>query len=225
MRVLVVEDYPPLRTSVARGLREAGHAVDVAADGTEGLALATASDYDVIVLDLMLPGTDGLTVLRKLRERKAEARVLILTARDGLKDRVRGLDLGADDYLVKPFALEELLARVRALVRRRYGAGSPTVRVAGLEIDTAGRVVRAGGKTVDLTAREYSILEVLALRAGRIVTREEISEHVYDWAADLASNVVDVYVGYLRRKLGAAGLPPLIRTHRGIGYSLAEPEE
>jgi DNA-binding response OmpR family regulator len=225
MRVLVVEDYPPLRTSVARGLREAGHAVDVAADGTEGLALATASDYDVVVLDLMLPGTDGLTVLRTLRARRAEARVLILTARDGLKDRVRGLDLGADDYLVKPFALEELLARVRALVRRRYGAASPVVRIAGLEIDTGGRVVLANGERVDLTAREYSILEVLALRAGRIVTREEISEHVYDWAADVASNVVDVYVGYLRRKLGAAGLPPLIRTHRGIGYSLGEPGE
>jgi two-component system OmpR family response regulator len=223
MRVLVVEDDDPLRRQMVRGLTEAGYAVDQSANGPDGLALASSTDYDVLVLDLMLPGLDGLSLLKQLRDRPRETRVLILTARDALRDKVRGLDLGADDYLVKPFAFEELLARVRALVRRRYGRGETTVRVGDLEVDTAARVVRAAGEVVELTAREYSILEVLALRVGHVVTRDEIAEHIYDWARDVGSNVVDVYVGYLRRKFTEAGLPALIRTHRGLGYSLDGP--
>ena len=224
MRVLVVEDYDPLRRQVTRGLTEAGYAVDHAANGPDGLALATSTDYDVIVLDLMLPGLDGMSVLKQLRARPRETRVLILTARDTTRDKVQGLDLGADDYLVKPFAFDELLARVRALVRRRYGRSETTVRAGELEVDTAARVARVGGEPLDLTAREYSILEVLALRFGHVVTRDEIAEHIYDWAREVGSNVVDVYVGYLRRKFADAGLPPLIRTHRGLGYSLEEPK-
>jgi DNA-binding response OmpR family regulator len=146
-----------------------------------------------------------------------------VTARDTLKDKVKGLDLGADDYLVKPFAFDELLARIRALVRRRYGARNSVVQVGALEVDTTGRTVRAAGEVVELTAREYSILEILALRAGRVVTRDEIAEHIYDWARDVGSNVVDVYVGYLRRKLSGAGLPPMIQTRRGLGYTLEAP--
>lgn len=223
MRVLVVEDSDSLRKSLVRGLTEAGYAVDAAADGREGLTLATAADYDVLVLDIMLPGLDGFGVLREVRSRNRECRVLLLTARDALRDKVKGLDLGADDYLVKPFAFDELLARIRALVRRRYGARNAVVRVGGLEVDTAGRTVRAAGEVVELTAREYSILEILALRAGRVVTRDEIAEHIYDWARDVGSNVVDVYVGYLRRKLTGAGLPPMIQTRRGLGYTLETP--
>jgi two-component system OmpR family response regulator len=223
MRILVVEDYESLRKSVVRGLSEAGYAVDAAADGAQGLTLATAADYDVLVLDLMLPGVDGLSILREVRARNRQSRVIIVTARDTLKDKVKGLDLGADDYLVKPFAFDELLARIRALVRRRYGARSSVVQVGALEVDTTGRTVRAAGEVVELTAREYSILEILALRAGRVVTRDEIAEHIYDWARDVGSNVVDVYVGYLRRKLSGAGLPPMIQTRRGLGYTLEAP--
>lgn len=220
MRVLVVEDYDPLRRSIVRGLAGAGYAVDATANGAEGLALASAADYDVLILDLMLPDLDGMSVLTRLRARGSESRVLILTARDGVKDKVRGLDEGADDYLVKPFAFDELLARVRALVRRRYGKAEAVVSLGPLQVDTAARTVRAGGSAVELTAREYSILEVLALRAGHVVTRDEIAEHIYDWAREVGSNVVDVYVGYIRKKLRAAGLPPTIRTHRGVGYSV-----
>jgi DNA-binding response OmpR family regulator len=218
--VLVVEDYDPLRRSIVRGLQGAGYAVDAVRSGSEGLAFASSTDYDVLVLDLMLPDLDGLSLLGKVRERGCRSRVLILTAKDKLQDKVRGLDVGADDYLVKPFAFDELLARIRALVRRRYEASASVVRVGELEIDTGGRIVRAGGVAVDLTAREYSILEVLALRAGQIVTRDEIAEHIYDWARDVGSNVVDVYVGYIRKKLRDAGLSSVVRTHRGMGYSL-----
>jgi DNA-binding response OmpR family regulator len=217
--VLVVEDYEPLRRSIARGLSDAGYAVDSTASGSDGLALATSTDYDLLILDLMLPDLDGFALLEQVRARDSRSRIIILTARDGLEDKVRGLDLGADDYLVKPFAFAELLARVRALIRRRYGR-SPTVRVGDLEVDTTGRTVRAGGAPLSLTAREYSILEVLAMRVGQIVTRDEIVEHIYDWARDAGSNIVDVYVGYIRRKVRAAGLPSPIRTHRGLGYSL-----
>lgn len=220
MRILLVEDYGPLRDTIRRGLKKAGYAVDTAAAGPDGLALAGATDYDVIILDLMLPELNGLEVLRRLRARSVAARVLIVTARDGVQDRVAGLDAGADDYLTKPFAFEELLARVRALVRRRYGRTRAEVEVGPLTVNTAARTVRAHDRRVPLTAREYSILEVLALRAGHVVSRDEIAGHIYDWARDVGSNVVDVYVGYLRRKLAAAGLPPLIRTHRGMGYSL-----
>lgn len=224
MRVLVVEDFPPLRHSISRGLREAGFAVDAVADGEEGLAYAMAGDYDVILLDVMLPKRDGFAVLKQLRAEQCVSRVLLLTAKDTLQDRVTGLDIGADDYLVKPFAFEELLARVRALVRRRYEQSAPIVRIADLEIDTVGRVVRRGELTIELTAREYRILEVLAARPGQIVTREEIEDRVYDLASERASNVVDVYIGYLRRKLEQDGGARVIHTRRGLGYILAESE-
>jgi len=222
MKVLLVEDYVPLRKSVARGLQEAGFAVDATGDGEEGLWYARSGDYDVIVLDLMLPKVDGLTILRRLREREDPVPVLILTARDTVPDRVRGLDLGADDYLVKPFAFDEFLARVRALVRRKYETRSPSVQVGDLTVDTSRRTARRGGRTIELTPREYALLELLALRAGQVVSRTEIWEHLYDFAAEPASNVIDVYIGHLRKRLEAGGRPRLIHTRRGLGYMLDE---
>jgi len=220
MRALVVEDYAPVCKAVTEGLAENGFAVDSAADGEEGLWYAQQNPYDVIVLDLMLPKLDGLTVLGRLRGAGARVPVLLLTARDGVDDRVRGLDAGADDYLVKPFAFVELLARVRALVRRHYDSRDPVVRVGDLEIDTTKRAVRRSGETIALSAREYALLEYLALRAGELVTRTDIWEHVYDFASETHSNVVDVYIGYLRKKLEREGAPKLIHTRRGQGYVL-----
>ena len=220
MRVLVVEDYAPLRKALSKGLREAGLAVDATGDGEEGLWYAESNEYDVIVLDLMLPKMDGLTILKSLRDAENRANVLILTAKDAVDDRVRGLNLGADDYLVKPFAFDELLARVRALVRRAYDAKSPLIRVADLEIDAAARVVRRAGEQIELTAREYALLEFLALRAGEVVTRTDIWEHLYDFDSSAQSNVVDVYIGYLRKKIERPGAPTLIQTVRGLGYAL-----
>lgn len=222
MKVLVIEDYEPIRTSVAQGLREAGFAIDAAADGEEGLWFAGSDQYDVIVLDLMLPKIDGLTVLRRLRERDSPVPVLILTAKDTVGDRVRGLQLGADDYLIKPFAFEELLARVQALVRRRYDLRSPLLRVGDLEIDSGRRLVRRGGRPIRLTPREFAILEFLAMRAGQVVSRTEIWDHVYDFAAQPNSNVIDVYVRRLRRRLEQGGDPALIHTRRGLGYVLGD---
>jgi DNA-binding response OmpR family regulator len=223
MKVLLIEDYAPVRTSVAKGLREQGFAVDATGDGEEGLWYARANEYDVIILDLMLPGLGGLAILERLRREGNAVHVLVLTARDGLEDRVNGINLGADDYLVKPFAFEELLARVRALVRRKYERKSPLIRIADLEIDTARRTVHRGGAAIDLTAREYALLEFLAHRAGEVVTRSEIWEHIYEFDSDAASNVVDVYIGYLRKKIEGNGLSRLIHTRRGTGYVLGAP--
>jgi len=222
MRVLVVEDYAPLRKALSKGLREAGFAVDASGDGEEGLWYAESSEYDVIVLDLMLPKIDGFAIIERLRDAGNRTHILILTAKDAVDDRVRGLNLGADDYLVKPFAFDELLARVRALVRRAYDAKSPLIRVADLEIDAAARVVRRAGKQIELTAREYALLEFLALRAGEVVTRTDIWEHVYDFDSSAQSNVVDVYIGYLRKKIERPRLPRLIHTRRGQGYMLGD---
>ena len=194
--------------------------MDATGDGEEGLWYARSGDYDAVVLDLMLPKMDGLTILRQLRRQGSAVPVLILTARDTVSDRVRGLDLGADDYLVKPFALEELLARLRALVRRKYEARSPAVQVGDLTIDTSTRTVCRAGRTIPLTPREYAMLELLAVRAGQVVTRTEIWEHVYEFDAEPNSNVIDVYVARLRRRLEQDGLPRLIHTRRGIGYVL-----
>jgi DNA-binding response OmpR family regulator len=220
--ILVIEDYEPLRKSLTKGLREEGYAVDSTGDGEEGLWFASSNEYDVIVLDLMLPKIDGLTILQELRKRDNPVHVLILTAKDTLPDRVRGLNLGADDYLVKPFAFAELLARVRALLRRKYESKSPVITSADIEIDTRTRTASRAGKTISLTAREYAILEYLALREGQLVTRSEIWDHVYDWAADANSNVVDVYIGHLRRKLEQGGASRLIHTRRGLGYVFGE---
>jgi DNA-binding response OmpR family regulator len=220
MRVLLVEDYAPLRESMAQALSEEGFAVDSAADGAVGEWHAQSGEHDVIVLDISLPGKDGLTLLREARARGLTTPVLLVTARDTVPDRVKGLDLGADDYLVKPFALAELLARVRALIRRRCDAGLPLLRVRDLEIDTTAKAVRRAGKAINLTAREYALLEFLARRAGCVVSRTDIVTHVYDFNASIESNVIDVYVGYLRRKLECEGSEPLIRTRRGLGYVL-----
>jgi len=220
MRVLVIEDYQPLLKSLTQGLEEAGFAVDASADGEEGLWYARSHDYDAIVLDLMVPGVDGLTILSRLRRDGSSVPVLIVTAKDTVEDRVKGLDLGADDYLVKPFAFEELVARVRALVRRGYDNRDPVIRIDDLEIDTTARTARRDGQRIDLSAREYALLEFLAMRAGQVVSRTAVWEHVYDFHSDPGSNVVDVYVGYLRKKIERPGLAKLIHTRRGQGYLL-----
>jgi DNA-binding response OmpR family regulator len=217
MRALIIEDYAPVRAAVRDGLLEHGFAVDVAADGEGGLWLAEQNPYDVVILDVMLPSLSGLDVLRRLRGAGSSTAVLLLTARDTVGDRVEGLDLGADDYLVKPFAFAELLARVRALVRRSYDKARAAIEVSDLVIDTTRRVVRRGARVIAVSAREYALLEYLAMRAGQLVTRTEIWDHVYDFNADVQSNVIDVYIGYLRKKLGP---PPLIHTRRGHGYLL-----
>ncbi len=217
MRALVIEDYAPIREAVSEGLAEQGFAVDTAKDGAEGWWFAESNPYDVVVLDIMLPKLDGLTLLQRLRAKGERVAVLLLTAKDTVEDRVRGLDLGADDYLVKPFAFAELVARVRALVRRRYDVRDPILRIDDLAIDTVARTVRRADKDIALSPREYALLEYLAVRAGELVTRTQIWEHVYDFNSDATSNVVDVYVGYLRKKLGG---PALIHTRRGFGYVL-----
>ena len=216
MRVLFVEDSESLRRSVRRALRHAGFAVDTAADGEEGFALAEMNDYDALVLDVMLPKLDGLTLLRRLRAAGKTTHVLLLTARDTVADRVEGLRLGADDYLVKPFALAELLARVEALCRRAYGAKSGALRIGPLALDLSARRLRRDGAEVELTAREWRLLEYLALRRGQVVPRAEIEAHIYDELVEPMSNVVDTAVYGLRRKIGAE----VIRTRRGLGYVL-----
>ena len=225
MRVLVVEDFPPLRKSVVQGLREAGFAVDEASDGEQALWLARSDEYDVVVLDLMLPKVNGLSVLKTLRERRSPSHVLILTAKDTNDDKVRGLQLGADDYLVKPFHFAELVARVQALVRRKYETKTTLLRVGDLEIDTSRRTVRRGEESIDLSGREYGLLEYLAMNTDRIVSRTDLWQHVYDFNASPESNVVDVYIKRLRAKIERPDKPRLIHTRRGQGYVLAARNE
>jgi len=222
MKVLVVEDYAPVRKSVVKGLTEAAFAVDAASDGKEGLWYAQKNEYDVIVLDVLLPLVDGLSVLRTLRKTGSTAKILLLTAKSSIEDRVNGLNDGADDYLIKPFAFEELLARVRVLIRRRYDKTSARLCVGNLEIDTATRSVKRGNEGVELTRREYGLLVFLALRAGETVSRTEIWENLYEFSSDAHSNVIDVYIRYLRNKLERPEWPRLIHTHRGFGYRLGE---
>ena len=221
MRILLVEDSVRLQRNIATALRRSGYAVDLAADGEEGLWLAESHDYDAVILDIMLPKRDGLDVLRNLRARGRSVHVLLLTARDTVADRVSGLQSGADDYLVKPFALDELLARVQALCRRAYGAKQPRLVVADLEIDSAARTVIRAGQPVELTAREYQLLEYLARRRGECVSRTEIEAHIYDGQVDPMSNVVDSAVCSLRKKIAVTdSVGPLIHTRRGLGYVL-----
>ena len=222
MKILVVEDELPTAAFLKRGLTEEGYAVDVAPDAAAADAALGVYDYDVIVLDVMLPGTDGFTLCRRWRGEGVTAPILFLTARDDVSDRVTGLDAGGDDYLPKPFAFAELLARVRALLRRPHGgAVGSDIRIGDLVIDTSRRHVTRGGVPVALTTREYQLLEYLARNAGRVVTRTALWEHVWESGAEPDSNVVDVYVRYLRNKLGRD--PDLIRTVRGGGYVL-EPD-
>lgn len=223
MRVLVAEDSTKIRESVAQALREAGYAVDAVVDGRAALIHAQTSDYDAMVLDLGLPELDGLTVLARMRDRSLATPVLILTARDSVDDRVLGLKSGADDYLVKPFALAEVIARVQALVRRAHHAPSPRIRIGPLVIDLASKTAAVGAApALELAPREYALLEYLAHRAGRPVSRGELEEHLYDERSQVQSNAVDSAVCSLRSKLDAAGCPPLIHTRRKVGYVLAE---
>ncbi len=214
MRVLVVEDEPDLARTLRKALEEEHFAVDVASDGEEALYFAREGPYDAIVLDLLLPGRDGWSVLREVRADGLRVPVIILTARDEVADKVRGLDLGADDYLTKPFALAELLARVRSAIRRGAGAPAPRVSIGDITIDTVARRVLRGDVPVTLTAREYGILEFLALRRGQLVPRSAICDHLYDDEADVSSNVIEVHVAAIRRKLGR----DVIITRRGLGY-------
>jgi len=223
VRLLLVEDDPKLAAAVARGLRVEGYAVDHVGDGDAALRQAAVYDYDAVVLDVMLPARDGLEVCRTLRERESPVPVLMLTARGQVADRVHGLDAGADDYLAKPFDFRELLARVRALVRRGPVRRAPRLRVGDLVVDTATHDVRRAGEAVALTAREFALLEYLTRHAGEVVTRAELIDHVWDANFEGSTNIVDVYVGYLRRKLERPFERALIRTVRGVGFKL-EPE-
>ena len=222
MRVMLIEDSVRLQESVGRGLRLSGYAVDVVGNGIEGLWSAASNDYDVIILDIMLPGLDGLSLLQQLRAKGKTTHVLLLTAKDSVEDRVQGLKMGADDYLIKPFAFEELLARVQALCRRSYQRKNPCLAVGDLRIDTASRTVSRNGLPLDLTQRELMLLEYLALRSGEVVSRSEIETHLYPDHVDIMSNVVDSAVCILRKKISAPGKPPLILTRRGHGYLLQE---
>jgi DNA-binding response OmpR family regulator len=225
VRLLLAEDSVSLQNSIAQGLREHGYAVDVVGDGRAALINGQTTDYDVIILDLMMPLVDGLTVLRKLREKQVRSGILILTALDAVEDRVRGLASGADDYLAKPFAFTELLARVQALARRLHGVRSPVIRVGPLEIDPAAKtaaVINGRRRALDLAPREFALLEYLAHRAGRPVSRAELEEHLYDDRSQVMSNSIDAAVSTLRAKLASAGCPPLIHTRRKIGYVLAD---
>jgi len=221
MRILVVEDSAQLRKSVVAALQESGHAVDEAPDGEEGLWFAETYAYDLLVLDIMLPGIDGTAILEKVRAGGGQTPVMFLTAKDTVEDRVKGLQMGADDYLIKPFALEELLARVQALTRRAYGKAENKLCAGDLEIDMEAKKVTRAGTVVDLPAREYALLEYLALRAGSVVSRTEIEEHIYDDLVSPMSNVVDAAIYTLRKKLMISpSAQQLIHTRRGQGYVL-----
>lgn len=223
MRILVVEDSAPIRRAVSGSLEENGYAVDSTAEGDEGLWMAESYDYDVAVLDIMLPGMDGITLLKKLREGGKDTPVLFLTAKDQVSDRVTGLNAGADDYLVKPFAIEEMIARVHALCRRRYGDAESVIRCADLEIDTLSKTVKRLGKSIEIPSRYYAILEYLMRNRRKVVSRTDIETHVYDEYISPMSNVIDVAIHTLRRLIQVdEHSKPLIHTKRGQGYILEE---
>lgn len=225
VRVLLVEDHKPLSRALRRGLEEESFAVDIAEDGEEADFKARGAGYDVIILDLMLPKVDGLTLLQRWRKDGIKTHVLLLTAKDTTEDKVKGLDHGADDYLTKPFQLEELLARLRALIRRSTHVKTPVLKVHDLEIDTAARTVKRGGHLIHLTPREYALLQFLAYHCGKVVTRTMIWEHLYDEYDENTSNVVDVYIRYLRTKIDKGYETPLILTRWGEGYMLRGEED
>ncbi len=220
MRVLLIEDHKPLLKTLQRGLEEEGFAVDTAEDGEVGEYKGRTANYDAVVLDLMLPKKDGLTVLKEWRKAGVKTHVLLLTAKDTTEDKVTGLDLGADDYLTKPFQLEELLARLRALIRRSHQIKDPVLRIRDLEIDTSARTVKRAGQQIHLTPREFALLQFLAYHRGKVVSRSMIWEHLYDEYDENTSNVVDVYIRYLRTKIDKGFETPLIMTRWGEGYML-----
>jgi DNA-binding response OmpR family regulator len=220
VRVLLIEDHKPLLKALQRGLEEEGFAVDTAEDGETGEYKGRTANYDAVVLDLMLPKKDGLTVLKEWRKAGVKTHVLVLTAKDTTEDKVKGLDIGADDYLTKPFQLEELLARLRALIRRSHQIKDPIVRIKDMEIDTSARTVKRGGQAIHLTPREFALLQFLAYHRGKVVSRTMIWEHLYDEYDENTSNVVDVYIRYLRTKIDKGHDVPLILTRWGEGYML-----
>lgn len=222
MKILVVEDEQRVAQFIQKGLKEEGHAVDCAYDGEEGGFLAEVNEYDLIILDLMLPKKNGLTVCSEIRERGVSTPVLMLTARDAVQDKVRGLDAGADDYLTKPFVFDELLARVRALLRRGSESKAPVLKIVDLELDPMSRRVTRGGKPIRLTTKEYALLEYMLRNPDRVLSRTRIGEHVWDMNFDPESNVIDVYVSHLRNKVDKGFKVALIHTLRGQGYMLTE---
>ena len=224
MRILLVEDEDKVAAVVARALQAERFAVDTAHDGREGLDLATSNPYDLVILDLMLPGLDGTELIRRLRRSNTEVPVLVLTARDGVSDKIKNFEAGADDYLTKPFALAELVVRVKALLRRGPVSRANVLRVADLEIDRVAHAVRRAGASVKLTAKEYALLEYLALNVGRVLSRTMIVEHVWDQSFEGLTNIVDVYVRQLRIKIDEPHRRKLMHTVRGVGYCLSEEE-
>jgi len=218
VKLLVIEDSARLRRSLGHGLRRMGYAVDLVEDGREGLDYARFNDYGVIILDLMLPGIDGLTVLQRLRELGRKTHILILSAKDRVEDRVRGLELGADDYMVKPFAFEELCARVASLARRRHNQKSPVIAIGPVTVKSAARVVEVGGNPLPLTPAEYSVLQLLALKRGKVVSKERLLDEIHDSESFAGTNVIEVLICHLRKKLAAAGVLGIIHTRRGHGY-------
>jgi DNA-binding response OmpR family regulator len=224
MEILVIEDELSMATLLRQGLEEEGHSVVLARDGAEGLGVARDGEFDVVILDLMLPKLDGLSVARLLRDERNQTPILMLTAKDASRDIVEGLDTGADDYLTKPFSFDELLARLRAVTRRGAGGRSACLQVADLSLNPATRVVLRGGQKLNLTRTEYGLLELLLRRPGRVVPRESIIQAVWGFDSDVEDNTLDVFVSQLRRKVDKPGLARLIHTERGFGYCLREPE-
>jgi len=222
MRILVVEDEHKIANSIKKGLEQEVYAVDVSYDGLEGFDLATSEEYDVIILDLMLPGMDGIEICKKLREEKNHTPILILTAKGQLQDKVSGLNSGADDYLVKPFAFEELLARIRALSRRPVKGLSAKIKVGNLELDSINFDVKRNGKNIELSKKEFSLLEYLMRNSGKIINKDAIIAHVWNYDADILPNTVEVYIGYLRKKIDNdfSNEKPLLKTVRGFGYKI-----
>ena len=218
MKLLIIEDSQRLLRSLGSGLKKMGYSVDLVADGAEGLDYARFTDYDVIVLDLMLPGLDGLSVLRKLRALGRQTHILILSAKDQVEDRIRGLQLGADDYMVKPFSFDELCARIGALTRRRYETKNPAIVVGPVTLNTAARLVERDGAPVNLTPAEYAIFERLALSHGRVLSKEQLTDAIHDGESCAGLNVIEVLICTLRKKIGCDGETPIVKTRRGHGY-------
>lgn len=222
MRILIVEDEKKIAGLIKRGLKEEGYATDIAEDGLKGEFLATTNQYDVIILDVMLPKMDGIALCKSLRSRKISTPIIMVTAKDTVSDKVEGLDSGADDYLTKPFAFEELIARIRALMRKRDGQAATKLKIAGLELDLVSHKVTRDGKDIELTSKEYALLEYLMRSAGSVITRTMIAEHVWDMNFDSDTNIIDVYINYLRKKIDDGFKKELIQTIRGRGYTIKE---